>query len=794
MRADTGVRERGDRRIRSSVRAKLSLMYSGLLVAISTFIFLYFPATFERQVMQSMRAEAEAVGKMGAFSATSGVVFDDRLAIEEAVSGIMRIDDVLEVFVVDETGAHLASVQAEAAGEPRGFGAWTGSGVSPDGTVYRSVTPIEFGGRTLGDVRLTHDLLPVRARVAETRRAVGVVSSAVFLVGLFVILGIAKRVVGPLSSIVRTTERVAAGDMSQRATVKTTDEVGQLGVSFNRMIDSLDSARSELKEANDQLAQILEHLPAEVALFDLDNRYHYVNLLGIDEDSEHPWIIGKTPHEVWERRAVDSAVADQIVASMCRCVEDNEIVSLEQTVARPEGGERHYVRMFSPIAGPRGNVRKIVGYAVDVTQRREAEAALWDSQERLRQAQKMESIGQLAGGVAHDFNNLLTAISVNTELLLMDAEPGGAYHEGLNEIHRSSGRAAELTRSLLAFSRKQVLEPKVLDLNEVVSGIGKMLQRLIGENIKLQTEFAGSVPGVEADPGQLEQVIVNLAVNARDAMPDGGILTIRTGTHTAVEPLIDAKPELSAGRYVTLSVADTGSGMDEETAARAFEPFFTRKPVGEGTGLGLATVYGIVEQSGGAIHLYTEPGMGSVFRIYLPVQDEKIDLTDDNRAGSEDEMTGHQTVLITEDQESVRRAACNVLERVGYTVLSAEGPAQAIEIAAGHNGPIDLLLTDVVMPEMSGRDLADKFAAIRPGTPVLFMSGYSDDALLYHGVLDEGISLIEKPFSADALARAVQSRLRGEEVRPSMKDFTRVETAHTPPSPGTSSESSTSSA
>jgi PAS domain S-box-containing protein len=386
----------------------------------------------------------------------------------------------------------------------------------------------------------------------------------------------------------------------------------------------------------------------------------------------------------------------------------------------------------------------------DVSQRRALEA-------QLRQAQKMEAVGRLAGGVAHDFNNLLTVITSYSQLLMEDMGTADPRRADLAEIQKAAGGAATLTRQLLAFSRQQVLEPKVIDLDEVVAGAGKMLKRLIGEDVELVTVLAPDLGMVKADPGQIEQVIMNLAVNARDAMPDGGKLTIETTNVVLGEEYTREHLPVPAGSYALLSVSDTGTGMDEATKARLFEPFFTTKDQGKGTGLGLATVYGIVKQSGGFIWVYSELGQGTTFKVYLPRVDEAV--SESAAPAPPQSLHGSETVLIAEDAAPVRSVAREVLRRHGYRVLAAADGPSALELAAAHPGPIDLLITDVIMPEMSGRQLADRLRDLRTTLRVLFVSGYTDDAIVRHGILEPGIAFLQKPFSPESLARKVREVL-----------------------------------
>ena len=396
-----------------------------------------------------------------------------------------------------------------------------------------------------------------------------------------------------------------------------------------------------------------------------------------------------------------------------------------------------------------GQVEFYEAFVRDITNQRQLEA-------QLAQAQKMEAIGRLAGGVAHDFNNLLTVILSYSELLLEDLPAGSSDRDDVTQIRKAAQCASELTGQLLAFSRQQVLQPKVVDLNAAVSGMERLLTRVLPEDINLRCTTASDTGTIRVDPGQLEQVIMNLAVNARDAMPTGGLLTIETANVDLDAAYLQAHALAKPGRYVMLAVTDTGTGMDAATQARIFEPFYTTKEIGKGTGLGLATVQGIVQQSGGFIWVYSEPDHGTVFKIYLPRVDEPASTGD---AATAAQTRGTETVLVVEDVPAVRAVTREMLKRYGYNVLEAADGPTALQLAAAYAEPIHLLLTDVVMPEMNGRDLADRIQAARPATRVLFMSGYTDDAVVRHGILQDGIAYLQKPFTPGSLATKVREVL-----------------------------------
>jgi two-component system, cell cycle sensor histidine kinase and response regulator CckA len=408
-------------------------------------------------------------------------------------------------------------------------------------------------------------------------------------------------------------------------------------------------------------------------------------------------------------------------------------------------------------------VRGIVLNSRDITERTRLH-------EQLQQSIKMEAIGRLAGGVAHDFNNLLTAIAGNAELALLELGDPTLIEESLSEILRAAQRAALLTRQLLAFSHRQIIAPKVIGLGDRVAETRTMLSRLLGEDVDLQVFARDGSSSVRIDPGQFEQVLINLAVNARDAMPDGGRLVIETSRVDLAVPYPSALSQIPAGSYVCLSVNDTGQGMSPEVKQRIFEPFFTTKPKGRGTGLGLATTFGIVKQAGGSIEVDSEPDRGTTFKIYLPRVDG---VGAQPEAVPEDtDMRGHETVLLVEDDAGVRTLTCNLLKRLGYQVLAAHNGETALALVDKHTETIHLLLTDVVMPGINGRDLADRLLALRPQTKVLLMSGYNEDVVLHHGIVDQQVNFIGKPFTMQALGLKLRqilaptSKMAATPVRP----------------------------
>jgi two-component system cell cycle sensor histidine kinase/response regulator CckA len=415
-----------------------------------------------------------------------------------------------------------------------------------------------------------------------------------------------------------------------------------------------------------------------------------------------------------------------------------------------------YARPELDVQGQR--VVGIIGASKDITVRKQLEAEQARLRDQLQQAMKMEAIGRLAGGLAHDFNNLLTGITGNADLALMDLDPSSPLASLLQEVVQAARRAASLTQQLLTFSRKQITEPRVIDLNDLVANLRGMLTRLIGEDVDLRIAAGKALESVKIDPGQFEQVLVNLAVNARDAMPNGGTLVIETGCVELSPEYCGSHAGAVPGRHVMLAVSDTGTGMDQQVLAHLFEPFFTTKPQGKGTGLGLATTYGTVKQAGGTVEVYSELGRGSTFKIYLPAVAEKATVWVPERE-SQDLPLGHEVVLLVEDEDTVRDLAKRILSRLGYLVLAARNGNEALALAARNADRIDLLLTDVVMPSMSGRELAHRLALTHPETKVLYTSGYTEDVIVHHGVVDEGVCFLGKPYSTRALARKVREIL-----------------------------------
>lgn len=446
----------------------------------------------------------------------------------------------------------------------------------------------------------------------------------------------------------------------------------------------------------------------------------------------------------------------QAVSELSHLTGDNAM-SLEYRLRHKDGSYRWIHDQSRIVAGSGDYPKELVGAWLDVTERHRLE-------NQFHQAQKMEAVGRLAGGIAHDFNNLLTIIASHTEFLQQELPAGDSKLEDLDQIHEAVDEAAGLTRQLLAFSRQQVFESKVLDVNAVVTKAERMLGRIIGEDVELTVTLEPALGQVKADQGQLTQVLMNLAVNARDAMPEGGKLTIETSNLEVDREYAASNPAAVQGSYVMVAVSDTGIGMDETTKARVFEPFFTTKDPGKGTGLGLSTVYGIVKQSGGFIWVYSEPGQGTVFKIYLPrvPSDSEIEV---GPPESQNLPRGWETVLLVEDADGVRTVGRRILERQGYEVLEASNGEMALHLVAAWEGPIHLLLTDVVMPGMGGRRLAEEMIRTLPELKVLYASGYTDDAVVRHGVLESAVAYLQKPYTNETLARKVRQVLDAPLIR-----------------------------
>jgi signal transduction histidine kinase len=438
---------------------------------------------------------------------------------------------------------------------------------------------------------------------------------------------------------------------------------------------------------------------------------------------------------------------------MVRCLYEEGSWQGETIHHRRDGAE---LRIFANVTALRdadGQISGAVAVNRNITKQRSLE-------EQLRHAQRMEAVGRLAGGVAHDFNNLLTVVGGYSRVLLDELAPSDERYADLLEIKKAADRAASLTRQLLAFSRQQILEPRTFDPGEVISGMAMMLQRLIGEDIRLVLEADPGRSMIHADPGQIEQVVVNLAVNARDAMPGGGRLRIALDTLVLDESFAAVHPGASPGKHVRISVSDNGCGMDPEVVDRIFEPFYTTKEKGKGTGLGLSTVYGVVRQSGGYIDVQSAPDAGTTFRLFFPQASAPVREAIPTPIFSM-EPKGAATILVVEDDDAVRNITQAILKRLGYEVLVANGGEQALALAEEHGDDIGLLLTDVVMPGLSGAELAAQLTAQRPELKVLFTSGYTDDAIVHHGVLDEGVQFIGKPFTPVELARRLREVLEG---------------------------------
>jgi PAS domain S-box-containing protein len=601
------------------------------------------------------------------------------------------------------------------------------------------------------------------------------------ILGIALAYFVSHRLTRALTELSTKAALIGSGRLDQRIMIASRDELGELAQGFNEMSAKLAERDKQLGEIRGQLEIRVQERTAELAqvngalresegraqhrLTELEQLYETapVGLCFVDRELRYVRInkrlaaINGAPVSYHVGRTIRDIIplaAPTIEPHFRQVLESGKpILDLEICDVIPEeaGVERNWLVSYYPVKGPEGTVVGVNAVMQDIGERKRLEV-------ELRQAQKMEAIGRLAGGVAHDFNNLLTVINGYAEMVLgMESLPGLA-HECVGEILNAGIRASALTNQLLAFSRRQVLQPRAVSLNDVVSNLSKMLHRVIGENIEFVSVLAPGLGNVRADPNQMEQVLINLALNSRDAMAGGGRITLTTAEVAPGEGGAPLHPASGADRFVMLVVTDTGHGMDAETRRNIFEPFFTTKGQGKGTGLGLSTVYGIVKQSGGEIQVYSEPGQGTTFRIYFPKIEEGA-----GPAGRKTAFArlpqGTETILLLEDDLGIRQLVRQMLLGQGYTVLEAQNWREAVRLCVEHRGPLQLLLTDVVMPEMNGPAVAEYLTPLRPEMRVLFMSGYTDNAIGDHGVLHRSVAFLQKPFTRDELVQKIQEVL-----------------------------------
>jgi PAS domain S-box-containing protein len=645
-------------------------------------------------------------------------------------------------------------------------GAWTnmiGPIAPPDSTVIDAVEPITYVRHGIERMGLGRSIAgtpwvvvaeqPIAAILAPTQGFLARLAAiAAVLVGITIVAAwlLARGITMPLRSLHRAVLVMREGRSDIRANVHGHPEIAEVAESFNAMAEATDQHLHQV-EASEQRFRSLVTASAQIVF--------WLNPQGEVLDRLPGWLAftGQTEAEArgngWVA-AVHPEDRDLALRAWREALHHRSLYETEYRVRRHDGEYRLCLVRGVPVLDREGNVMEWVGTYSDMTENRRTEAALHRREEELRQAQRLDAIGRLAGGVAHDFNNLLTAIIVPAELAAEKLPQGHAARVELEEIREAGTRASELTQQLLAFGRQQVMAPVVVALDEVVQSETRILKRVLPESVVLEFVMHGEGGKVKVDRSQLEQVIINLAVNARDAMPDGGRLTLETSRVNLTHEFCERHEGVQPGRYLQLAMTDTGHGMDEATLSQVFEPFFTTKMHGKGTGLGLSTVYGIVRQSGGHIWIYSEPGKGTTVKVYFPEAREEGASHADARVAATPVPTGTGTILFAEDEPALRRIGERVLRGLGYTVITAENGHAAIAEALKLER-IDLLVTDVVMPGMGGVELFEKLRDLRPGLKVLFLSGWASDAVVRHRILEGEMPFVQKPFTAEQLGRKV---------------------------------------
>jgi PAS domain S-box-containing protein len=750
-----------------SIRLKLTVFVI-LLLIFTTFAFsIVTVKILNKTILNEIIKRAETSSKSAAAVAAYSLVSGDSLGMDHIVfKGKSSNNDVEYMAIVDKKMRILAHSDIKKRGEVLKEAEGRTLKNNGDGTVVREIpfskdkifeiyTPILFKGKLLGGVLVGVNKSVLLNAQSFARKRIFWVCAPILLVALIGVIGISILITRSIQELASGVEELEQGKWGRSLRVYSRDELGKLTESFNKMSRTIMEQQEEVSKYTRQLQTLSENAPFGMVMIAKDGTFEYINpkfreLVGYDLNDIPN---GKT----WFRKAYpDPTYRHHVISTWI-----NDLEGLKSGEKRPrtftvtcKGGTEKIIN-FIPVQLETGE--NLIA-CEDITELKRAEEEKAVLQEQLRQSQKVEAVGCLAGGIAHDFNNLLTVIKGYSQLSSIELKEGDPLRGNIDEIQNATDRAASLTRQLLAFSRRQVMEMKILDLNTLLRDLEKMLRRVIGEDIEMVIQLAEDLGRVRADVGQIEQVIMNLAVNGRDAMPNGGKLTIETANVELDEFYARSHVDVKPGHYVMFSVSDTGVGMTPEVRERIFEPFFTTKEKGKGTGLGLSTSYGIVKQSEGDIWVYSVQGKGTTFKIYLPRVNEPLEEIR-KEVLKEELPRGNETILIVEDEEEVRKLAGKILERQGYRILEASQGDDALRISERHGGPIGLILVDVIMPGMSCSELAKHLKSPHPKMKVVYMSGYTDNAIVRHGVLEKGVNYIQKPFTMEGLARKVREVL-----------------------------------
>jgi PAS domain S-box-containing protein len=753
----------------ASIRAKLMLIAMGTTCASLALLACVWGVFEFVSYRRAMTAEMASMGDIIGANSTAALAFNDQAGAEEILAALRPQTEVRAACLFDAKGRPFSSFQR------RADRALCPQSPTPDGSdfsegVFVQSSPVMLGSERVGTLHLVASQTKLWRRM-RLSALVLVLALAVSTIAAYLLSSRLQRLVSrPILELATTAGHISEQrDYTLRAPRHGNDEVGVAVGAFNHMLDRVQDADAALRQAGQQsrqqaqfLTSILDNMGEALIVLDHSGEVQIWNDAARRMLGPNPTGVGieQWPLHFGVMREPNQAALAAAELPLARALR-GEVISDQELYLQSAGDAKgRWINVSArPLRDEQGNASGAISVFRDVTLQKQAQLELQASEAQLRQAQKMDAVGQLAGGIAHDFNNLLTAICGYSSCALDQLPPQHAARQDIAEVLSAGERAAALTSQLLAFSRKQVLAPKPIDLNAVLRSSEQMLRRLIGADIELSVEYGGHLGAVLADPGQIDQVILNLALNARDAMPRGGKLSLRTSEAQLPEQHAGEQQGAQRGAYTRLSVSDTGVGMSEETQSHIFEPFFTTKAPGKGTGLGLSTVYGIIRQSGGQITVSSQQGMGTTFDVYLPCTDEIVEASTSASSATLPKSRGGETVLLAEDEPQVRNLTREILTGLGYEVLVACDGVEALEVQTRHRRPIHLLISDVVMPRMSGGELAQRLRERIPSLPILFVSGYAGDVNLSLHLPPGELMLLPKPFTGRELARRVRELL-----------------------------------